>query len=126
MRFMIARSTMWRWLLWLFGATERSSFIEVTPDALDVRFGFFHQRIPRAQVRRVEVVGTPSWYQWGIGWRTNLAGGVGLIGTTRGLVRIELTEARPMFIGILVRAHQLTVSMEEPERFAAAVGRVSS
>ncbi len=122
MRFQISRAGPFRWLLSAFSATEARSFIAVEPDALDIRFGFFHQRVARREVKavRVEYREVP-WYRLGIGWRTNFAGRVGLIGSPKNLVLIELSRPRRMFIGVSVVAKELLVSLDAPDQFVAAV-----
>ena len=120
MRFQIARAPWLRPVLAVLGATEAGSFIDVEFDAIDIRFGFFHQRIARRELGSVSVIGRAPWYA-GLGWRTNLNGRVGLIGARVDLVRIELTSSRWMFVGVPVRAHELVVCVEHPAQFIEAV-----
>lgn len=124
MRFEIARSPVWRWLLAGLGATERRSVVEVDDEAVDVTFGFFHQRIPFSELKGASVaMRTVPWYLYGIGWRTNLAGGVGLIGAARDIVKLELAKPRRVSIaGLPVTCRELYISMQEPDAFVAALG----
>jgi hypothetical protein len=125
MDFTIARTPAWRWLLSLFGATEARSKVRLDGDALDVEFGPFHHRIGLGDVSKVSVAyRTLAWWQYSIGWRTNLAGTVALMGAAANVVQLSL--ARPfkarLFPGITVTCRELYISMEDPDAFVRAVG----
>jgi len=122
MRFQIDRTPTWSWLLSMFGATKDQSYVDVREGEVEVRFGFFRQVIPLSEIRAASVAArTLPWYQYSIGWRTNLAGRVALVGAARNLVKLELNHPRPMNIGIPVRCRELFVSMEAPDAFVAAL-----
>ena len=82
MRFPIRRSPWWVPLLLLFGATPGRSYVELADDRLVARFGWlFHHSFPLADI---EGAGRRSWpLLYGIGWRSNLFGVIGLIGVAR-------------------------------------------
>jgi hypothetical protein len=125
MNFNISRTPAWRWLLALFGATSSHSQVRIEEDALDVEFGPFHHRIALADVARVSVAYRKlSWWQYSIGWRTNFAGTVGLLGEAANVVQVSLLKpfkAR-LFPGISVTCRELFISMEAPDAFVSAVG----
>ena len=120
--FDILRSASFRWLLALFGATRARSKVRLEATALDVHFGPFHERIPFSNVVSAERVPL-KWWQHSIGWRTNLKGGVGLIGDSTNVVRLSLAQPMSVRLMPLVRAtcQELFISMEAPGEFLAAL-----
>jgi len=62
------------------------------------------------------------WY-YGLGWRTNLRGLVGVVASMRGVVQIRFRQRQRVGIIPLVklRCDRLAVSLEEPEAFMAAL-----
>lgn len=125
MDFTISRAPAWRWLLSLFGATERHSSVHLDDEALDVEFGPFHHRIPLAEVQKVTLSHrTLPWWQYSIGWRTNFGGRVALLGEAANVVQVSLRrpfKAR-LFPGVHVNCQELFMSMEAPDAFVSAVG----
>jgi hypothetical protein len=125
MRFQIDRTPTWSWLLAALGATKDLSFVEVRDREVEVRFGSFHETIPLSELRAASVaMRTVPWYRYGIGWRSNLNGKVGLIGAARNVVKLELSRSRRVDIGLplmKVECRELYVSMEEPDAFVAAL-----
>ncbi len=120
-RFAIRRDPIWRPLLALFGGTAGGSFVELAHDAVRVRFGpGFEATIPRAEIAEAARADWPLL--GGIGWRTNFRGGVALVGSTRGVVRLRLAAPRRgRFFGFPLRCRDLYVSLEEPEALLAAL-----
>ena len=123
MRFLMSLSPTWRWLLALLGATTERSYVDVGADGLEVRFGSFLQRIPfREVIGAMVYIRTAPWYAYSIGWRTNLRGGVALIGAPKNLVKLELRTARRVsLMGIPTTMRELYVSLEDPDAFVQAV-----
>lgn len=122
MRFQIERTPTWRWLLSAFGATADRSYVDVREGEVEIRFGFFHQTIPLAELRAASVaMRQVPWYAYSIGWRTNLRGAVGLIGAAKNVVKLELTRSRRVFIGLPVECRELYLSMEAPDAFVASL-----
>ena len=80
-------------LLVLFGGTAGRSYLELTGDALVARFGWlFHRRFP---LKDIEGAARRSWpLLYGIGWRSNLLGIIGLIGSHAGVVEIRFRRRR--------------------------------
>jgi len=109
-------------LLSVLGMGPGLSRIEVGPDAVDVRMGWaFQATIPRpaimAAVRRTGLVGGIGVHGWNGRWLVN--------GTTTGLVTLEIDP--PARAHMIVPAHlrQLTMSLEDPDGFLAALGAVA-
>jgi hypothetical protein len=123
MSYQIAISSFFKPVLLPMGATRESSFVELEESALHVRFGFlFDQRIALSEIQSAEPIDWPVLA--GIGWRTNFRGTIGLIGTTKGVVRIRLKEPRRIFFLLMpLKLRDLCVSLEEPRRFADELGR---
>ncbi|MEZ4521224.1 MAG: hypothetical protein R3A46_06235 [Thermomicrobiales bacterium] len=119
-RFAISRS---RWaapLLVLLTATESRSWVELRPSCLRVRYGWYQLDIPYDTIKTVKPSDWP-WYA-GIGWRTNLRSVIGLIGSYRGVVRIDLAPPQPTrLLGIPIKLSQLYVSLEDAAGFMDAL-----
>jgi hypothetical protein len=103
----------------VLGVTPSTSYVDVTPDELDVRMArAFRASVPRASVREV-VQDTARVWGWGAhGWR-----GVWLInGSSSGLVRIELDPpARGSVLWLPIRVRVLRVALEDPVGFERAL-----
>ena len=120
-RFAIRRALWGRPILWLFGGTASRSYAEIGAEALRIRFGWlFDKSIPLAAIEGVQPSRWP-WY-WGLGWRTNLVGRIGLVGSYSGIVDIALRRRRLVWLLILpLPCKRLTVSLEDPDGFVAAL-----
>jgi hypothetical protein len=121
-RFAIRRGTLWRPLLLLFGATAGRSYVELAEDRLAARFGWlFRHSFPLSDV---EGAARTSWpWLGGIGWRSNLVGGIGLIGSRAGVVEIHLRRRRWLWMLLPLPCNRLAVSLEQPEQFLEALGK---
>ena len=123
-RFLIRRATLLLPLLWLVGFTRDSnSYVAIEGDQLRARFGwFFNETFPLAEVVSV----TPTRWPWyyGLGWRGNFVGLVGLVASFQGVVEIRFSR-RMKVAGLLpfmkFPCDRLAVSLEEPERFMTAL-----
>lgn len=123
MKFEMAAGSWW-WLLTLLGATRRGSFLEVEEGALEARFGpMFDQTYRFDELSSVSLHSRQiPWYRTGIGWRTNLVNAIALISSPRNVVKIALKQPRlTWLVGIPVRMKDLYVSLEDPDRFLAAM-----
>jgi hypothetical protein len=119
-RFRIRIDPWWRPFLLIGGVRSENSYVEVEEGSITTRFGWlFNQTIPRGEI---EGAGPVDWPWWaGIGLRLiYLSGRIGLVGSYNGVVEIRFRTARRLW-GIS-RYRQLAVSLEEPERFLAALG----
>lgn len=96
--------------------------VELTEDALQVRMGWaFSARIPRPLVARAgpgkppAIRFTAGAHGWGGRWLIN--------GAADGIVDVELSEPVRAFVsGFPVRLKVLSVSLEDPDGFLAALG----
>jgi len=125
-RYLIRRDGWLQPLLYLVGLTRDSnSYVAVEGDRLRVRFGwFFNQTFPLSEVGDIEPMKWP-WY-YGLGWRSNLAGLVGVVASLRGVVVIKFKE-RQRVGGILpfikLPCDRLAVSVREPDDLIAEIKR---
>lgn len=122
-RFPIRRDPWWAPLLLLLGATPGRSCVELADDRLVARFGWlFHHGFPLADI---EGAGRRSWpLLYGIGWRTNLFGVIGLIGSRGNVVEVRLRRRRWIWMLLPLSCNRLAVSLEDPEAFLEALARV--
>ncbi len=123
MRFELAAGFWW-WLLTLFGATKKNSFLDVEDGTLEARFGpLFDQTYRFDELASVSLHRrSVPWYLTSIGWRTNLVNAIGLISSPRNIVKIALKQPRlTWLVGLPVRMSDLYVSLEDPERFLDAM-----
>jgi hypothetical protein len=103
-------------------AWSRSSVV-LRPDRIDVRFGWgFIGSFPRVEVRtaahRTERVFECGVHGFAQRWVVN--------GSHRGLVRIVFAAPQPARVGVVpVRVRSLTLSLEEPDSFLAALAAPS-
>ena len=123
MRFSIRRDPWWVPLLLLFGATSDRSCVELADDRLVARFGWlFHHSFPLPDI---EGAGPRSWpWLYGIGWRSNLVGVVGLIGSRANVVEVRLKRRRWVWMVLPLSCNRLAISLEDPEAFLEALARV--
>ncbi|MBI2570009.1 MAG: hypothetical protein HYV63_23635 [Candidatus Schekmanbacteria bacterium] len=124
MRFAIRRDSLLKPLLVVFGAVGARSFVEMTGEGLRCRFGFlFDEMIPYSEIVAVERDNWP-WYG-GAGWRMNFVGTVALIGSFRGIVRIDMRRGRRARLFFRVACRHLFVSLERPDDFVGELSRRS-
>jgi hypothetical protein len=99
-----------------------NSFVELHDDSMTVRLGWaFSARIPRRLVARAgpgkppRIPLTAGAHGWAGRWLVN--------GAPDGIVAIELTEpVRAYVAGFPIRLRHLSVSLEDPDGFLAALG----
>jgi hypothetical protein len=117
-RFSSANGILFRGLL----IPPSSSFVELGDDSIHVRLGWaFSARIPRRLVgtagpgKPPTIRFTAGAHGWGGRWLVN--------GAPDGIVALELTEpVRALVSGFPIRLRHLSVSLEEPDAFLAALG----
>ena len=116
MRFQIRIDPVWRPLLLAGGATRENSYAELTDAGVRFRFGLLFDRL--IPYEDVKAVFGRSWpFLYGIGWRSNLRGVIGLIGSYHDVVEVRLKGRARRAWGVFPM-DRLGVSLEEPERFA--------
>lgn len=115
MRFNIRIDSIWRAGLILGGATSQNSYVILGDDGMHFRFGLlFNRTIPYDQVAAVFPRSWPLLY--GIGWRSNLRGVIGLTGSYHDVVEVRLKRRIARAWGVFP-VDRIGVSLEEPERF---------
>jgi len=122
-RFPIRRDPLWVPLLLLLGATSDRSYVELADDRLVARFGWlFHHSFPLIDI---EGAGPRSWpLLYGIGWRSNLIGLIGLIGSHQNVVEVRLKRRRWIWMLLPLSCNRLAVSLEDPEALLEALAKV--
>jgi hypothetical protein len=124
-RFLIRRALLLVPLLWVVGfARDANSYLAIEGDHLRVRFGWhFNERFPIAAIESVAPTRWP-WY-YGLGWRGNFNGTIGLVASFQGVVEIRFREDMrvAMLPFLMVRCDRLAVSLEEPEQFMAKLSQ---
>jgi hypothetical protein len=119
-RFPIQRGSLWRPLLLLFGATADRSYVELAGNRLTARFGWlFRYSFPLHDIERAARTSWP--WLGGIGWRSNLVGGIGLIGARAGVVEIRFRRRRWLWMLLPLPCDRLAVSLQDPEAFLEAL-----
>jgi len=117
-RFSMQLSPFWAPLLALFGARPSRSFADIDGNTLRVKFGFFYHTFPCDDVESAEERNWPLLF--GIGWRTNLTGLIGLIGSYKNVVEIRFrTTHRVNMLIPHLRCDRLAISLKEPKHFLA-------
>ena len=117
-RFQMRIDPVWRPMLLPFGGLQSGSFAEVTDDSVRFRFGLlFDRTFPLSDVagahRRVA-----HWWH-GIGWRSNLVGRIGLLGSHSGVVEVRLKQRTRAF-GVFP-CDSIAISLQDPDGFLAAL-----
>jgi hypothetical protein len=115
LKFAIRIDPVWRPLLLVGGATRDNSYVELTDAGARFRCGaFFDRLIPYSDIKAVFPRSWPILY--GIGWRSNLRGVIGLVGSYHDVVEVRLKQKSRRAWRIFP-LDRLGVSLEEPERF---------
>ena len=121
-RFPILRSLQAAPLLRLFGGTPDRSYLELTDDRLTARFGWlFNYSFPLADIEGALRRSWPLLY--GVGWRSNLFGVVGLIGARENVVEVRLKQRRWVWMVLPLSCNRLAVSLENPDAFLEALAK---
>jgi hypothetical protein len=116
-RFSIRMDPVWRLPLLLIGAMPSNCAVEMSDSDLQFQYGLYKTSIPFGHLVSAKRV---SWALWrGIGIRLNFRGAIGLIGSTKGVVELTLSEAAVSFLG--VQCDRVSVSLEDPEGFVLAI-----
>ncbi|MBI5480073.1 MAG: hypothetical protein HY906_14495 [Deltaproteobacteria bacterium] len=127
MRFPIKIAAPWRLLFRVFGFKPADSYVGLEDGALRFHFGTADETIPLSDIDRVEPRRWPFFY--GLGPKLDVANGVAYVGSTEGVLRIWLKRPRRMNVwGAFRRSetHAVTVSLEDPSGFIAALEQARS
>lgn len=122
MRFPIRIALPWQPMFGLFGFFRETSYVAVEGSTLVISFGTARESIPIEQVAKVR----PRYWPFvlGLGPKLDPTGGVAYIGSTEGVVEIELVGPRALNVWGPFRhdrARHISVSLEDPEGFMGAV-----
>jgi hypothetical protein len=109
------------------GVTQATAHVTLTPDRLVACFGPWVCRTAPSNVRAVSLTGPYRWYR-AIGPRLSLSDhGLTFGTTTAGGVCLQLQDPVPGIDAIgLIRHPNLTLTVAEPERFAAVMRRCAA
>ncbi len=122
-RFQMQIDRVWAPAVLIGGATHSNSYIDVTPEAVTFHFGYlFNHTESREDIREAKARNWPWWM--GIGWRSNLRGLLGLIGSYRNVVEVSF-ESRARAWGILPM-NRIAISVEDPEGLIEALKPLES
>ena len=115
--FTIRRDLLYKAPLLLIGVVESNSRVQIGESTIDIQYGMYSTTISIDIIESVEAIPWPIYR--GIGIRLNFQKSIGLVGSTEGVVRINLREPAVSFLG--VKCSSVSISFEEPELFLAAV-----
>jgi hypothetical protein len=127
MRYPIKISTPWQPLFRVFGFSPKRSFVAIEDGTLAFRFGTATEAIPLADVSEVVPRRWPFYY--GLGPKLGPDDGVSYVGSTEGVVQVRLKKPHALNVwGPFAhrKARAITVSLEEPDDFIAAVEQARS
>ena len=123
-RFPLLLSRLWRPLLLLFGGTRGRSYLEIDSETLTARFGWvFQYRFPLGDIEDATLVRRLPWYSYSVGWRSDLHGGIGLIGAYKNLVEIRFRRRRWVWMLLPLPCKRVVASLEEPQAFLGALAQ---
>lgn len=107
-------------LLAAFGATEARSYVDVTPQSVEIVFGLSRHVIPRSDIVAAKRFGWPAY--GGIGWRID-PDTLGLIGSLDGVVLLQLAGKHVHHVLLApLTFRRLCVSMEDPDALIRDLG----
>ena len=117
-RFQMQIDRVWAPAVLVGGATHSNSYVDVTPEAVTFHFGYlFNLTKSRDDIREAKARSWPWWM--GIGWRSNLRGLLGLVGSYRNVVEVSF-KSRSRAWGILPM-NSIAISVEDPEGLIEAL-----
>jgi len=105
------------------GVNAESTYVELREGVLEVAMGrWFHEQIPVAEIASV----APSEWPWygGLGVKLHHHG-VGVVGSTEGIVNVKLKQPRKMHAIAVVEAVQLWLSLDDPAGFMKAISEAA-
>jgi hypothetical protein len=105
------------------GVNADSTYVELGNGELEVAMGrWFHERIPLADISAV----APSEWPWygGLGVKLHHHG-IGVVGSTEGIVNVKLKAPRKMRAVAMFDSEQLWISLEDPDGFMKALSKAA-
>lgn len=118
-RYAVRIDPIWRPVLAPFGALESGSYAEVRNHGIHIHFGFLFERTFGHEEIESASRWQPAWWD-GIGYRTNLAGRIALLGSHQGVVEIRLKK-RSRAWGIFP-LKRIAISLQDPQGFLDELG----
>jgi hypothetical protein len=117
-RFPMRVDRVWAPLLFPFGGLQSGSFAEVTEDNVRFRFGvLFDREFPLSEVASARKRQMHWWN--GIGWRSNLLGRIGLLGSHTGVVEVRFKKRTRAFA--VFPCDSVSISLLDPDGFLVAL-----
>jgi hypothetical protein len=110
-------------VLHTFGVKPESTYTDLEGDYLEVSMGrWFHEKIPLAEIAAI----APSDWPWWGGLGVKLAHhGVGVVGSTEGIVNIKLKKPQKMHVIAVLDVEQLWVSLVDRDGFLKALSEAT-
>jgi hypothetical protein len=109
-----------RFLFIPFGGTPSRSYVDLSPERLDIRFGYYEYVVPLANIATVEEAPARRWRR--LGWRSDIRRSLELIGSHEGVVKISLIQPQAgRLLGIPLTVHEVQVSLEDAPGFIAEI-----
>jgi hypothetical protein len=110
-------------VLHTFGVKPESTYTDLEADHLEISMGrWFHEKVPLAEIA---VIAPSDWPWWG-GLGVKLAHhGIGVVGSTEGIVNIKLKKPQKMHAIAVVEVEQLWVSLVDRDGFLKALGEAT-
>jgi hypothetical protein len=106
-----------------FGAKPEVCYAEIEQGALHVRFGaWFDQTIPLGQIASLAPSEWPWWGGLGVKLHDH---GVGVVGSTDGVVHVKLKAPVQVEVVFKVECSQLWISFEDPNGFLKALSEAT-
>ncbi|MEP7127197.1 MAG: hypothetical protein ABJE95_40055 [Byssovorax sp.] len=107
-------------VLHTFGVRPETSYLEIADGKLEVRMGiWFHESFALDNIARVAPSDWPWWGGLGVKLHHH---GVGVVGSTEGVVNVQLKQAQDANVVVTVKASQLWLSLEDRDGFLRALG----
>jgi hypothetical protein len=106
-------------LLHTFGVRRETTFVELDADSITVSMGrWFHERIPLDQIAAVAPSSWPWWGGLGVKLHHH---GIGVVGSTEGIVNLEFKVPLKMHALVIMEVKQLWLSLEDSDGFLRAL-----
>jgi hypothetical protein len=118
-RYAVRIDPIWRPLLAPFGALESGSYAEVRNHGIHIHFGFLFERTFSHEEIESASRWQPAWWH-GIGYRSNLAGRISLLGSHQGVVEVRLKK-RSRSWGVFP-LKRIAISLQDPQGFLDELG----
>jgi hypothetical protein len=119
-RFGIRIHRLWRPLFVLFGATSARSYVDVAPECVRIRMGWYRLELQHAHIADWEITSIPWW--WGRGWRSNMKDMIALVGVGDPVLKLSLSQrVRTRLLSIPLRLQTVYVSVDDPAGITRAL-----